>query len=431
MLMPLRLRSSPHAIAFLLFLAAYFVLLQIVRNVSWRDPGSYFFDPVRAFERSYSLRREAEAEDFIANATAHSFAGNVKAGRSPSFCVGIPTVQRDGARYFRRALGSVLAGLTALERRDILVVPFIVNVDPSKHEAYSEPWLGALSDEVLTYTNADEQTVKKATQLERELTAGFGVSRKKGTFDYTHLLGHCYDKGTDWILLVEDDSIAADGWYKRTVDGLSSLVEKRDFSKTVYLRLFYNERLLGWNSEETNRYVTNVILTELLVLVAGVVIMKLSPKLAATILTPITLVVIISIVTPMCILLYFLAGRLTVAGPSCGINRMDTYGCCSQAFVFPRGQVPGLLSWYKRNENGYIDPVTLRDYTQVDSLTEIYANQNGLTRYALTPSMFQHVGGKSTKPTFTTRWGRSNTENIWNFSFERLDGDKLKKQHIR
>jgi hypothetical protein len=230
--------------------------------------------------------------------------------------------------------------------------------------------------------------------------------------------------------MLEDDAIAADGWYLKTVDALTQLVRRSDFGKTVYLRLFYNERLLGWNSEETTRYVVNVVLFELLVLIVGLALMRYGPPhLSATLLTPATLVVIVGVVTPMCIALYFLAGRLTVAGPPKGLHRMDTYGCCSQAFVFPRVQIPGLLDWYEEYHDGYIDPVSLVRRTQVDSLTEIYANENGLVRYALTPSVFQHVGGTSTKPTFTTRWGRSNTENIWNFSFERLDGEKLKKDH--
>ncbi len=80
-------------------------------------------------------------------------------------------------------------------------------------------------------------------------------------------------------------------------------------------------------------------------------------------------------------------------------------------------------------QNGYIDPASMVRRTQIDSLTELYANEKALVRYAITPSVFQHVGGTSSKPTFTTRWGRSNTENIWNFSFEKLDPDELKYDH--
>ncbi|KAK3049117.1 hypothetical protein LTR09_009536 [Extremus antarcticus] len=420
-------RPTPHGIALLAFLAFYVLLLCDIRHWSWRDPGSCFFDPERAFGREYSLRRETEAERFI-TATASTGAGNhggAKAGLNPSFCVGVPTVQRDGARYFRRALGSVLEGLSVREREDLWVVPFIVNLDPEEHQAIHEPWLEQLADEVLTYTDAEEGEVGRL----KEVMVGDWDNKKKALFDYTHLLRTCYERNTTWTLILEDDTVAADGWYLRTLDALRELEVRGEVEKMVYLRLFYNERLLGWNSEQWLGYTTRSVLIVLSVFAIQATAFNYLPLLRPVI-TPRTIAVITFLITPMLITTFFLAGRLTVVGPTPGVNRMDAYGCCSQAFVFPQHRIPDLLSWYDENANGYLDPITGRDRTQVDSLTEVFAELERLRRWALTPSVFQHVGGKSTKPTSITRWGRSNAENIWNFGFEVLDGDELRKEHL-
>ncbi|KAK3696413.1 hypothetical protein LTR37_017984 [Vermiconidia calcicola] len=416
-------RPQPHILALLLFFAYFLLVLVDVRHHSWRDPGSVFFDSENAFERQYSLLRETEAENFIQDLNEN--VPYQKAGPEPSMCVGITTVQREGARYFRRALGSVLADLTETERRDIFMMPFIVNPDPMEHQAYNEPWLFPLSDEVLTYAFATDEVKGRL----REITVDGSDTRRKALFDYIYLLRACYEKGTEWVVMLEDDTVAAEGWYYRTKKGVEHLVARTDYSRTVYLRLFYNERLLGWNGEEVWVYTIRVILVEVALLAVLVALARYFPP-AAGVLTPGTIATICFTIAPMLIVLYFAAGRLTVAGPSRGINRMDSYGCCSQAFVFPRSQVPGLLAWYESNADGYLDPITHADKTQIDSLTEIYANEKGLTRYALTPSVFQHVGGMSTKPTSITRWGRSNAENIWNFSFEVLEKEDLEKEHI-
>ena len=98
---------------------------------------------------------------------------------------------------------------------------------------------------------------------------------------------------------------------------------------------------------------------------------------------------------------------------------MDTYGCFSQAFVIPRERVPELIIYYEMQGQG-----------KIDELTERYASEKDLKRWAITPSVFAHVGSTSSKSSFISRWGRSNTENIWNFSFEKFDGERLKDEHL-
>lgn len=419
------MRLTPHTTALLAFLVFYCILLIDIHHWGARDPGSAFFDPATAFERIYSDRREQEAEKYIISSTAPRLGKRpLKAAANPTFCVGIPTVQRDGARYFRRAMGSLLAGLTARERKDLYIMPFVVNVDPEEHMAFHEPWLEVVADEVLTYRGAgDEVLAQLGEAMQNDVN-----TRKKALFDYTHMMEKCAEKNTEWILLVEDDTVAADGWYKRTVEATRELQRRSDFQNTLYLRLFYNERLLGWNSEEWFTYTLRSILFEAAIFTALILTSAFLPQTRQA-LTPLTILTTTFLVGPLLITAFFLAGRLTVAGPSRGLNKMNAYGCCSQAFVFPRHQIPSLLSFYDQARNGYIDPDTGADKTQIDSLTEIYAERHGLERWALTPSVFQHVGGQSTKPTSITRWGRSNAENIWNFGFERLDGEELGRMH--
>jgi hypothetical protein len=305
--------------------------------------------------------------------------------------------------------------LTKEERQDFWLEPFIVNRDPEEHLTYHEPWLAAVSDHVLTYVDAPPHV---KAQLEVFSPGDF---MKKALFDYACLLRTCYNEGVPWVIMLEDDTIAAEGWFYRMRMAVEELVQRRDFGNMLYLRLFYNERLLGWNSEELFGYVVWSLSIEALVVGVLFVALRYGPPRTKMVLTPRTIVMVTAICTPMLLALYFAAGRLTVAPLWRGLNRMPTYGCCSQALVFPRHQIPQLLDYYEAKvwEGGY-----------VDVLTEIYAKREGFDQWALTPSVFQHVGGKSSKGERIGLWGRKNTENIWNFSFEKFDEKKLEKDHF-
>ena len=91
--------------------------------------------------------------------------------------------------------------------------------------------------------------------------------------------------------------------------------------------------------------------------------------------------------------------------------------------LFPKDQVPPLLDYFKNKKNG------LRD-----ELIEMYANQKGLTRWALTPSVFQHIGSRSSKwrgkgSDVVDENGLIATERIWNYHFEAWDADRLRNEH--
>lgn len=202
---------------FLIFLVLYLLLVLYARSRCFRDPTSAFFDPSRGYLPSYSTLRLKEAEAYIAmtnNATGRT---RQKASAQPEICLGIASIAREGARYFKGAVGSVLEGLTEQERAGIHLILFIAHTDPWQHPAYAEPWLHELPDRVLLY---DEKDVDHIRSLETEEAKAF--AREKALFDYTYLLKACQAVNASYVVMLEDDVVALDGWYHRTRDALAA-----------------------------------------------------------------------------------------------------------------------------------------------------------------------------------------------------------------
>ena len=110
-----------------------------------------------------------------------------------------------------------------------------------------------------------------------------------------------------------------------------------------------------------------------------------------------------------------------------GVHQMPKFGCCSQAFVFPRTRIPDLVDLYKSKHIGY-----------VDMITEEYADANDEVRWAVTPSVVQHVGRHSSKggdqDTSVVKKHKSKSElteveKLWNFEFERNNAAALRAEH--
>lgn len=66
-------------------------------------------------------------------------------------------------------------------------------------------------------------------------------------------------------------------------------------------------------------------------------------------------------------------------------------------------------------------------------LTEEFANSNDEIRWALMPSVLQHVGWKSSKGASKSKTpgssSSSGTTDIWNFAFERNEPGLLRLEH--
>ena len=199
--------------ALIAFFFSYMSLVWCCRLTYYRDPTSKFFDPARAYQPVYSAFRQHEARAFIHSAVDRPF--HRSNDTTPGLCVGIATVNRDGARYFRMSVGALLQGLTETERQDVHLITLIAHTDPILHPAYSEEWLHNLADQVLTYDLPPEQ-LQHIQALESEQ----GLFREKALFDYRYLLNACYDVGASHIIMIEDDVLPMNGWYHRTVKAL-------------------------------------------------------------------------------------------------------------------------------------------------------------------------------------------------------------------
>lgn len=216
--------------------------------------------------------------------------------------------------------------------------------------------------------------------------------------------------------MLEDDVIAANGWYLRTKAALIEMEKQPEYANSIYLRLFYNTRIQGWNSEFWPVYLLWSMVFET-ALFSILWTLRRRRARFSRFLNPKMTLVILFVYSPACVGLYFAAGRLTVHPKPLGIHRMNSYGCCSQALLFPRSSVPLLLDYFHKRKSG------LRDV-----LIETYANRNGLTRLALTPSVFQHIGSRSSKwkdagSDAVDEHGLIVTDRIWNYHFEAWDAE--------
>ncbi|KAL4886182.1 hypothetical protein BJY04DRAFT_178585 [Aspergillus karnatakaensis] len=384
----------------ILVCAYFFLFLLSLRHyhaVSYRDPTSFFFDPTRAYTKHYSSKRIAEAEAFLSTADTLAPPAKPVDGQKPAVCVGIVTVKRRGDQYVGLTVASLLEGLTVVERTNILLYLAVGNTNPSDHPIYSEKWVETLPDRLLTYTEDNSDYA----QL-REWEEG-GWYRNKTIYDFTTLMKECYDTGAEYIAMVEDDTLAAKGWLPSTLKALRSVHSRTlDSGKDwIYLRLFYIDGLLGWNSEEWPRYLewSFVVWASLTGLM---LVIKQRVKQLRTL--PMNIVWITSgVLIPAAITLHFLAGRQTMWPISPGVHEMNKYGCCSQGLVFPRSIIPRFL-----------EQTDLTTDWLVDMMVEKIADKEGWTRWAMVPPVLQHIGATSSKGYGFDDSART----IWNFGFE-------------
>lgn len=92
---------------------------------------------------------------------------------------------------------------------------------------------------------------------------------------------------------------------------------------------------------------------------------------------------------------------------------MPENACCTQALVFPSAQIPGVVSW--------LDSYRVGADSYQDQLIEEYAQRvkPNMLRWALTPSVVQHIGDKSSKAGAVAGWGnRGPRQRLWSVSFE-------------
>lgn len=203
----------------------WFIGTQYAALNFYRDPSSRYFDIRRAYDRVYTQYRTAEAASFIEQANDKPFHRN--ATNNPDLCVGMLTLARpSGDIYFRNAMGSLLAGLSQEERDAIHLMPFITHTDPSQHPVYGEPWLENVADKVLGYNvtkHMTEEKVNHTKELEQERERTGVPDREKHMADYTYLIRACLEHNPKYVVMLEDDVVAIDGWFHRTMAAIQEV----------------------------------------------------------------------------------------------------------------------------------------------------------------------------------------------------------------
>lgn len=418
----LRLLTRWQSRILLSFLLLYVFAIGYCHQAYYRDPGSFFFNPQWGYQPNYSLIRRQQAESFIASysASAPPDTNNDENKDGRVMCIGIPTVKRPSEQYIDISVGSLLSSLTQKERDGIHMDVLFAHADPSEHPSYSAPWVPHLVDTVLTY-NTSDPGFSHLRDLENNR-----MYAEKGVFDYVYMLDSCYKTNARYIAIFEDDVLAQEGWYARALSGLRDLEKHGSRNENgpswVYMRLFYTEKFLGWNSEEWPTYTFWSICVLLTPAIASIFLRRKIPSLRNSLSNT-----FISIITlfclPACIILYFMAGRVSMQPLHPGVNLMSNFGCCSQGLVFPREMVPRIMDRLTKTKAG-----------PIDSIIEDWADEEDLQRWALTPSVVQHIGRKSAKAnpaaTVQEKSELNDARGLWNFAFELNDVNTVKNEHV-
>lgn len=225
----------------------------------------------------------------------------------------------------------------------------------------------------------------------------------------------------------------------------------------LYLRLFYYEALLGWNSESWPTYlfysaaVAFSFLCALLLLRnrtgptkthgVGVLGSNISTAVHGALQRPMTILLLLGVCTPMSIGLFFAAGRNCMLPIRDGTRPMDRYACCGQALVFPRATAAGVVlpalraagssevptdSFIERLVDGGGDDDGVLSSPRRQQQQQ---QQTPLLRWALTPVVMQHVGGRSSHGIVRNQYGDMTANRIFNFGFETNDPQALAEEH--
>ena len=396
-----KLLNTSSGWAFISYILLYLALVQYCSYAYYRDPTSVFFDPNRGYDRVYSTVRQNEATNFIQTTGSPP---RVRQSYPPKLCIGIATIGRPGDQYVRSTVGSLLEGLTEKQRSDLYLTIFIAHTNPQDHPIFREEWLEVAADNVLLYNVSEEQT-KQLKIWEEEK-----IYQKKAIFDYTYVLSSCHATGASWIAMIEDDTLAMAGWYPRAMEALDTADAQHYWGKKsdwLYLRLFYTEEFFGWNIEEWSRYLlaSVAIISATAVSLFGIRMFGLHKVISNHM-----IFVVCFLCTPSCIILYFLAGRVSMQPLTPGVHQMPKFGCCAQGFVFSREMAPKITERLEMKKEGY-----------VDVLLEEWAREEDLIRWAVVPSLLQHIGRHSSKGDdigVHSKHNRSVAEKIWSFGFE-------------
>ncbi|KAK1238494.1 hypothetical protein MKX07_006640 [Trichoderma sp. CBMAI-0711] len=397
------------------FCVLWILLFVFSAIFSYDDPSSIFFNADKAYKQRFSSVRAAEADAYIRNPPARVIPTEPV---DKLLCIGIPSVNRTTESFLSSTIATLSDTLAPEERASIRIVVLLADKSPSEHFAYGQQWLEPLVDEVLLYGKppAGSSVYRRIPfDLKEGRTRGDGRVENM-RLDHSALVEACREQEYPYFALVEDDIVTTRDWFPRFKKGLAYVERKTEETKKewIYLRLFYSEILMGWNNEEWLSYSKVICLVYTAVLLIFLLGRKYVRVGVSSSVSPHTqrylAALIFGLWLPALIALYFLSGRLSVNrlnpfGWSAvhGAREMPHYGCCAQGLVLPQrhlADVQALLRDPPYNFPG-------------DMILEDYAEARGWVKWALEPSVFQHVGFKESSD------GTRRAE-VWNFGFERL-----------
>ncbi|TVY83714.1 Transmembrane protein [Lachnellula suecica] len=388
----------------------WILAFQYCRLRYWREPHSAFFQSEHVYDLQYSKFREGQAHKFIETARDPNMVLG-KALPDAEICAAFVTVKRESKQYIDDAIGSMLEGLANEERRNLYVYVLFANTDPTVHPSWNQSWLNNAIDAALSY-NVGEDVMGHLRELEEKRDF-----YDKGVFDYLYALDYCYRTGAPYIAIFEDDIILADGWMAKTRQALRRIEKGAgkggEFWNWVYLRLFYTETAIEWQS-------TDFMYRHMAWIFSAVAVLGYTSLLTIRCCVPSSrrhldnwaIGVMCLVTIPAFIALVFMVGKNSLY-PSNGVFKMNKHGCCTQALVFPRGQVLELGAYLSERGRG-----------QTDTIIEDYSDARGKQRLALRPQLVQHVGLQSSRDNEFI-----NSQSTWAFWFEEYDPDILRKEH--
>ncbi|KAL3584393.1 hypothetical protein FPOAC2_14173 [Fusarium poae] len=402
-------------ILYALLATIWLSLFQICRLYTYYDPSSFFYNSQKAYQTRYTDLRVKEADHLlhIIDQAPIDFKINNDfdtRAQDKRICVGIPSVKRGRHHFLPRTLASLTEGLDTRERNALRIVVLLADDDPSSHPAFGQRWLHQLADEILLYGNASSPVVPDVYRYVQPIKPNGGetLSRNDRVHrDYATLMEDCRTTGAGYFALMEDDVIAARHWASRLLDGLTYLERIDTTGKWLYLRLFYSETYLGWNSEEWPKYLVRSLCfyaTVLCLYIVVVIAVDIRRRSNISYFMAHSHDVLHLTFWVICFTtLYFLAGRLTVDPYKEGIREMPNYGCCAQGLVIPKHHLLDLENALHGAPNQIAG----------DSLIEKFADDRALKKYAIVPSLLQHVGIKGSSD------AQGNKKTTWNFNFEK------------
>ncbi len=416
------------------FWSLWLVALLWCKFNSYDDPSSIFYNQAVAYSQRYSAQRAAEVDDFFRNGSSEASSGNRTSTSPPPtqlLCIGIPSINRTSEGFLAHTVGSLVDTLSPAERDSIHLAVLLADKTPTEHFAYGQSWLTNLVDEVLVYeqpgadhAHTDYHTIPYNVRDDGQPRGDGRVENMR--LDHSVLVETCRNRGTPYFAFIEDDVIASPDWFKKFFAGVAHVEDRSTRSGVdwLYLRLFYSEIFMGWNSEEWPQYfgviglvyvIAVVLLLELRRRRHGRISFGCTGRHKYTPLRPVgesrhtfnyLSALVLGLWLPAGIALVFLAGRISLSRlspfPRADVREMPRYGCCAQGLVLPNRHLSGFQTLLR-------DPPF--DFAG-DQLLEDYAGHHNLKKWALEPSVLQHVGLKQSSE--GTRMAE-----VWNFSFER------------